>query len=62
MGSKPTRLADAWTLTARYVAGMVRQGSVDAAEVLGYMHELRPGTAVTTGTLDTLNPDKVPRR
>jgi hypothetical protein len=46
--------SEAWAEMSGYVAGMVQEGSDDAARVLGVMHEFRPSTRLFTGSVDDL--------
>ena len=46
--------ADAWAYVSGYVAAMVEEGSEDAAQILTYMHELKPATQMFTGSVEDL--------
>lgn len=54
IGGNPVLAADAWPQVSGYVADMVSEGSEDAAQVLAFMHELKPGTRIFTGSVDQL--------
>lgn len=54
MGKQYRSLSDAWAELTGYVAQMVHEGSDDAAAILRFAHELKPGTRVFTGDVDGL--------
>jgi hypothetical protein len=52
--NQPMSASDAWAQVSGYVAEMVTEGSKDAAQILTFMHELKPATRVFTGPVEDL--------